>query len=186
MQCEKCGHVIQESAKFCSECGHSLQRPRPDAETLPEQTKTHPTLAPERKHVTVLFSDLTGYTSITEKLDPEQVKELTGSIFTGIKQIVARYEGFIERVMGDGVVVFFGVPQSHEDDPIRAVRTAIEIHDHVKSLSSRYETWIGAPLTMHSGINTGLVVTADVDAQRGTHRSAQCFHHQDRGERGGR
>jgi class 3 adenylate cyclase len=106
---------------------------------------------------------------MTEKLDPEQVKEITGRIFTGVKQIVARYEGFIERVMGDGVLAFFGVPRSHEDDPTRAVRAAMEIHALVKGLSPQYEARVGAPLSMHSGINTGLVVTADVDTERGTH-----------------
>jgi class 3 adenylate cyclase/tetratricopeptide (TPR) repeat protein len=114
-----------------------------------------------------MFSDITGYTSITERLDPEQVKQITGSIFAGVKEIVARYEGFIERVMGDGVVAFFGVPQVHEDDPVRAVHAAIEIHDLVKGLSPRYEGWVGSPLSMHTGINTGLVVTADVDPERG-------------------
>ncbi|MGA2940193.1 MAG: AAA family ATPase [Syntrophobacteraceae bacterium] len=168
MKCLKCGTEQPDSAKFCNECGNKLQ-PSGYPDTYLEQSRTHPTIAPERKHVTVLFSDITGYTSITERLDPEQVKQLTGSIFAGVKKIVTRYEGFIERVMGDCVVAFFGVPQVHEDDPIRAVNTAIEIHDLVKGLSSRYEGWVGSPLSMHTGINTGLVVTADVDLERGTH-----------------
>jgi class 3 adenylate cyclase len=166
MKCQTCGHEIPETAKFCAECGMSLQG---SGKALSEQTKTDYPPAPERKQVTVLFSDLTGYTAITEKVDPELLKELTGSIFAGVKEIVARYDGFIERVMGDGVVVFFGVPQSHEDDAIRAVHTALEIHDLVKALSPHYEALVGSPISMHSGINTGLVVTADVDTERGTH-----------------
>jgi len=106
---------------------------------------------------------------MTEELDPEQVKEITGRIFTGVKQIVAKYEGFIERVMGDGILAFFGVPRAHEDDPIRAIHAAREIHELVKSMSPQYEEKLGAPLAMHSGINTGLVVTADVDPDKGTH-----------------
>ena len=71
--------------------------------------------------------------------------------------------------MGDGVLAFFGVPRAHEDDPIRAIYAAREIHDLVKSMSPQYQEKLGASLTMHSGINTGLVVTADVDVEKGTH-----------------
>ena len=71
--------------------------------------------------------------------------------------------------MGDGVLAFFGVPHAHEDDPLRAIHAAKEIHDLVKSMSPQYQEKLGAPLTMHSGINTGLVVTADVDPEKGTH-----------------
>ncbi|MDQ1240323.1 MAG: hypothetical protein QG577_2509, partial [Thermodesulfobacteriota bacterium] len=167
--CPECGKANPPESKQCNQCGTSLQNPDIDFE--PHTKKTTPRLIPEpeRKHVTALFSDLTGYTSMTEKLDPEQVKEITGRIFTGVKQIVSKYEGFIERVMGDGVLAFFGVPRSHEDDPTRAVRAAMEIHALVKAMSPEYEALVGAPLTMHSGINTGLVVTADVDPTRGTH-----------------
>jgi class 3 adenylate cyclase len=103
-----------------------MQPIRSATETFQGQRGAPWPLSSERKYVTVLFSDLTGYTSITERLDPEQVKEITGRIFSGVKQIVSKYEGFIERVMGDGVVAFFGIPQAHEDDPIRAVRTVMK------------------------------------------------------------
>lgn len=169
MKCNSCGNANQEDAKFCSQCGTCLQPICSATETFQGQRGAPCALSPERKYVTVLFSDLTGYTSITERLDPEQVKEITGCIFSGVKQIVSKYEGFIERVMGDGVVAFFGIPQAHEDDPIRAVRTVMEIHELVGKLSPDYEAWLGAPLSMHSGINTGLVVTADIDLQKGTH-----------------
>lgn len=154
---------------FCGQCGTSPHGAGQHHEPVHFPTTARHIPEPERKHVTALFSDLTGYTSMTEKLDPEQVKEITGRIFTGVKQIVHKYEGFIERVMGDGVLAFFGVPRAHEDDPIRAIYAAKEIHDLVKSLSPQYQEKLGAPLTMHSGINTGLVVTADVDPEKGTH-----------------
>jgi class 3 adenylate cyclase len=83
MKCRRCEAEQPEGAKFCNECGSKLQLTGyPDTEF--EQPTAHPTPAPERKHVTVLFSDITGYTSMTEKLDPEQVKQLTGSIFAGV------------------------------------------------------------------------------------------------------
>jgi class 3 adenylate cyclase/tetratricopeptide (TPR) repeat protein len=118
--------------------------------------------------VTALFSDLTGYTALTERLDPEQVKEITGRIFAGVKQIIAKYEGFIDRLLGDGVLAFFGIPKAHEDDPVRALQATLEIHELVKGLSPRYEGRTGAPLSMHSGVNTGLVVTAEVDPEKGS------------------
>jgi class 3 adenylate cyclase len=66
------------------------------------------------------------------------------------------------------VLVLFGVPKAHEDDPVRALQATLEIHEFVKGLSPRYEGRIGAPLSMHSGINTGLVVTAEVDPEKGS------------------
>jgi class 3 adenylate cyclase/tetratricopeptide (TPR) repeat protein len=162
MRCLECQSELPDGANFCHHCGHPLK-------STPSSPRPCPVPEPERKHVTALFSDLSGYTSMTEKLDPEQVKEITGRIFSGVKAIVAKYEGFIERVMGDGCLAFFGIPRAHEDDPIRAIHAAIEIHKLVTSLSPQYEGRIGAPLTMHSGVNTGLVVTADVDPEEGTH-----------------
>ena len=70
--------------------------------------------------------------------------------------MILRYEGFIEKFIGDAVMALFGIPQSHEDDPVRAIRAAIEIHDIVSSISPQYEKRIGKPLVMHTGICTGL------------------------------
>ncbi|MCX5861604.1 MAG: adenylate/guanylate cyclase domain-containing protein [Deltaproteobacteria bacterium] len=146
MKCRKCRFENPAGMKLCDECGTTLQFTGTGAEPKPEQTiAPRLTPEPERKHVTTLFSDLTRYTAMTEKLDPEQVKEITGRIFTGVKQIVSKYEGFIERVMGDGVIAFFGMPRSHEDDPTRAVRAALEIHALVQDLSPEYEARVGAP-----------------------------------------
>lgn len=122
----------------------------------------------ERKHVTILFSNLSGYTALSEKLDPEEVKEIMDKIFGQISQIVSKYEGFIEKFVGDAVMVLFGYPRNHEDDPVRAIRAATEIHSLVKEISPTVETKIGRSLAMHTGINTGLVVSAQVDFGKGT------------------
>jgi class 3 adenylate cyclase/tetratricopeptide (TPR) repeat protein len=129
----------------------------------------HKPLEGERKHVTVLFSDLTGYTAMSERLDPEEVKEITTHIFGEISKIVNNYEGFIEKYAGDAVMALFGADTSHEDDPVRAISAAREIHNIVNSLSPKYEERIEQPLSMHSGINTGLVVTGEVNLEKGTH-----------------
>ena len=162
MKCPKCQTELPEAANFCPKCGQGLSVAKQPSRSIsiPEA---------ERKRVTALFSDLSGYTSMTEKLDPEEVKEIMGRIFDGVKAIVGKYDGFIEKFAGDGVLALFGVPRAHEDDPIRAIRAAREIHTLVEALSPHYEIKVGRALSMHSGINTGLVVTADVDPEKGTH-----------------
>ena len=123
----------------------------------------------ERKQVTVLFSDLSGYTAMTERLDPEEVKEIMARVFGEIAQIVTKYEGFIEKFIGDAVVALFGVPKAHEDDPVRAIRAAREIHEVVNALSPGVENRTGKPISMHTGINTGLVVTGETKLEGGIH-----------------
>ena len=120
ISCPKCGFANSPTFKFCGECGHNLNEA-----VLPEETA--PRTESERKHVTVLFSDLSGYTAMSEKLDPEEVKEITARIFAEISKVINRYEGFVEKFVGDAVMALFGVPKAHEDDPIRAIKVAREI-----------------------------------------------------------
>jgi class 3 adenylate cyclase/tetratricopeptide (TPR) repeat protein len=162
MECPKCQFVNPDDFKFCGKCGHRFGE---SAEIEPTVTEAEG----ERKHVTVLFSDLSGYTAMCERLDPEEVKEIMSRIFGDIAQVVSKYEGFVEKFIGDAVMALFGVPKAHEDDPVRAIRAAGEINDLVAALSPQLEEKIGKPLSMHSGINTGLVVTGEVDLEKGTH-----------------
>lgn len=162
LACPECGKVNPLGSKFCNQCGQRL-------EEVAEVEKTLPEAEGERKHVTVLFSDLSGYTAMTEKLDPEDVKEIMSRIFGEITQIILKYEGFIEKFIGDAVMAVFGVPTAHEDDPVRAIRAATEIQHRVEAISPELEEKIGRPLSMHSGVNTGLVVTGEVDVEKGTH-----------------
>ncbi len=160
--CPQCDFENPPENDFCNECGHRLVE---EGET----EKRGSFAEEERKHVTVLFSDLSGYTAMSERLDPEEVREITNEVFGEIAKVVTKYEGFIEKFVGDAVMALFGVPQAHEDDPVRAIRAAREVHDLVDDLSPQFEGRIGEPLSMHTGINTGLVVTSQVDPERGTH-----------------
>jgi class 3 adenylate cyclase/tetratricopeptide (TPR) repeat protein len=181
ISCPKCGTDNRVGNKFCDECGYNLKPGKEtSAEILEKESLTLPTttekssrdaalIEGERKHVTVLFSDMTGYTEMSEKLDPEEVKEITSRIFGEISKIIDKYDGFIEKYAGDAVMALFGVPKTHEDDPIRAVKAAREIHELVDALSPEVENRIGQPISMHTGINTGLVVTGEVNVARGTH-----------------
>ena len=160
--CSQCNHENPPDNVFCDECGQDLRE-------IQQPKQTTPLYGGERKYVTVLFSDLSGYTAMSEKLDPEEVKEIISRIFGEIAQVVAKYEGFIEKFVGDAVMALFGVPKAHEDDPVRAILAAHEIHVLVEAMSPGLEEKIGRPISMHSGINTGLVVTGEVDMEKGTH-----------------
>jgi len=185
LECPACKAKLPIGKKFCGECGYDLSKSTETAAFKENEQDTRISDSPleetiatripaegERKHVTVLFSDLTGYTTMSEKLDPEEVKEITSLIFGGISKIVAKYDGFIEKYAGDAVMVIFGVPQAHEDDPIRAVKVARKIHELVDEISPGVKKKIGQSISMHTGINTGLVVTGEVDMERGTHGTA--------------
>jgi hypothetical protein len=86
-----------------------------------------------------------------------------------VTQIIKKYDGFIERFIGDAVMAVFGIPKAHEDDPVRAIRAAMEIHAAVENFSPQVKPKIGRSLTMHTGINTGLVVTGEIDIEKGIH-----------------
>jgi len=180
--CPNCNANNPSQYKFCGECGFDLKKakeasPADDSDqrsSIPESASheipTVPTaIKGERKYVTALFSDMSGYTAMSEKLDPEEVKEITSRIFAEISKIVDKYDGFIEKFIGDAVMALFGVPKTHEDDPVRAIKAAKEIHDVVKAISPELKEKIGKPLSMHTGINTGLVVTGEVNMEKGTH-----------------
>ena len=161
MKCPNCQHENPEDARFCNGCGLELKRSEDTAKTRYEEG--------ERKHATILFSDLSGYTVMSEKLDPEEVKEIMGDIFGEIAGVVDRYGGFVEKYIGDAVMAIFGVPRSHEDDPVRAIRAAMEIRQIMEDKRLALKQRAGQLLSMHTGISTGLVVTGDLDLEKGTH-----------------
>lgn len=182
LSCQTCGNVNPPGSKFCNACGRNLREPQrtiheihPKPELQPsgfiheEPRATHSSIESERKQITALFSDLTGYTAMSEKLDPEEVKDLMNRVFGGITQIITKYGGFIDKFIGDAVMALFGVPKAHEDDPVRAIMAAREIHDLVETMSPQVERRTGKPISMHTGISTGLVVTDEMDTEKGRH-----------------
>jgi len=178
ISCPNCGSTHPPDSNFCNKCGHDLKEstkttPVSASEPTPSSDdkalSTAPEFVSERKHITVLFSDMSGYTAMSERLDPEDVKEITSRIFGRISKVIGKYEGFVEKFVGDAVMALFGVPKAHEDDPVRAIRAAREIHELVDAASPEIEERFGQTLSMHTGINTGLVVTGEVNLENGTH-----------------
>lgn len=186
MICPRCQSCIPDGSKFCRECGErqisfcvkcGSEMP-PDHNVcgncgnpslpVPEIEKTPPHLPGERRNITVLFSDLSGSSSLAEYLDPEETKEFMGKIFREVSRIVSRYDGFIEKYVGDAIMAVFGAVKAHEDDPIRAIMAAQEIHGRVRDIGNDVEK-IKCPIYMHTGINTGPAITGDMDVDRGTH-----------------
>src|SRR5438105_9256156 len=117
--------------------------------------------ASERRPLTILFADIAGSTSIAEKLDPEDWTVLVSKAFNRLNAVAARYGGTVARLMGDGVLVFFGAPVAHEDDPERAVRCGLDMVREIAGLGADPHGH-NVPLQVRVGINTGPVVVGMV------------------------
>lgn len=121
----------------------------------------------QRRHASIVFSDLSGYTALNERLDPEEVELIMGRIKDAATRIVGSHGGVINQFVGDEVVALFGIPVARRDDAVRAVRAARELHAAVRAISEEVEPRIGRALTMHSGINSGLIVARRSDSRDG-------------------
>ena len=110
----------------------------------------------ERRQVTVMFSDLVGSTALSARMDPEDLREVISAYQKCVAETVRRFGGFVAKYMGDGVLIYFGYPQAHEDDAERAVRAGLELVAAVGGLKTH------APLQTRVGIATGLVVVGDL------------------------
>ena len=126
----------------------AISQPRTGA-TVPSEA--------ERRQLTVMFCDLVGSTELLARLDPEDLREVISAYHHAVGGVVAEFDGFISRYMGDGVLVYFGYPQAHEDDAERGIRAALRIIDAVGRLDVKSTT-----LLARVGIATGLVVVGDL------------------------
>jgi class 3 adenylate cyclase/tetratricopeptide (TPR) repeat protein len=142
--CARCGAPNANDAAFCGRCGSRI-RPAPAS-------------ASARKVVTILFSDVTGFTALGERLDPESLQQLMSRWFGETRRIIEHHDGTVEKYMGDAVMAVFGVPVVHEDDAVRAARAALEMHETLNGLNDELEGRWGVRLEIHTGLNTGEVV----------------------------
>jgi len=110
----------------------------------------------ERRQLTVMFCDLVGSTPLSTRFDPEDLREIVGAYHRCVADTVARFAGFVAKYMGDGVLIYFGYPEAHEDDAERAARAGLAVIDAVGQLATQ------EPLNVRLGIATGLVVVGDL------------------------
>ncbi|OQX51998.1 MAG: hypothetical protein B5M53_09745 [Candidatus Cloacimonas sp. 4484_209] len=168
IKCPQCGFLNPAGSKFCNQCGSPLLSPSIKKDYFSLATKHIPEklrekirsakFTGERKNVTVLFADITGFTSLSEKLDPEEVTELINRCFESMIDVIYKFEGTIDKFIGDCIMALFGAPITHEDDPERAVYTALNIMDAL----DRFNSEQGTKLSIHIGINSGVVVAGGV------------------------
>ena len=158
-RCGNCGAVAPPEARFCMECGATLEgspaaapSPRPAAAIPPE----------ERRQVTVLFADLSGYTAASERMDPERVKALVDQALRRLGDEVARFGGTVDKYIGDNVMALFGAPVAHEDDAERAVRAGLGMQDAMSEINERLAVSHDATFELRVGINTGEVAAGAV------------------------
>jgi adenylate cyclase len=129
---------------------------------MPETPPAPGETGADRRPVTVLFADLSGFTTLGERLDPEEIRALQGELFEEMASVIKRYDGFVEKFVGDAVMAVFGAPTAHEDDPERALHAALAMHERVAALSGRWERRLGVPLRLHVGVHTGPVVAGSL------------------------
>ena len=113
-----------------------------------------------RKQVTVLFSDLAGFTALSETMDPEDLRAVMNEYFKKMKEAVALFGGSIEKFIGDAMMAIWGVPAAHEGDPENAVRAALAMRQALEELNAEFQRRYGIHLTQRIGINTGLVIAS--------------------------
>lgn len=112
----------------------------------------------ERRKVVVLFSDVSGFTAMSEKMDPEQIHSIMNECFAGLVRCIYKYEGYIDKFIGDCIMALFGAPLSHEDDVTRALHAVLEMTEWLKDFSADLERKYGVTLGMHTGLNYGTVI----------------------------
>src|SRR6266542_6650271 len=149
--CPNCGEENSDRARFCQVCATPLLGDAAPAREV-------------RKVVTVLFTDVTGSTTLGEQLDPESLRHVMERFFDTMRAAIERHGGVVEKFIGDAVMAVFGIPRLHEDDPIRAVRAAAAMGEALAELNEELQRERGVTLAIRTGITTGEVVAGDPSA----------------------
>jgi class 3 adenylate cyclase/predicted ATPase len=147
MHCQHCQFDNPAGARFCQTCGKSFSGHLASSEH-----------EAERRQLTVLFCDLVGSTDLAGRLDPEDLRDVIGEYQRAAGEAILRFDGFIARYVGDGLLVFFGYPRAHDDSPERAVRAALAILDGLRELNANSRVTRGLKLAARIAVHTGGVV----------------------------
>jgi adenylate cyclase len=172
--CPSCGESVTATQKFCPECGSALTGVTTPADTsasvtstpvlapsvpIPTQMRTLENPAEERRLVTALFCDLVGFTPLSERLDPEEVRDIQREYFTAMRSQIDRYGGTVQKYAGDAVLAFFGAPVAREDDAERAVLCALRMQGAIETVAARVRKQWDIHPAIRVGVNTGEVVS---------------------------
>ena len=182
--CPDCRHENPANAKFCLECGAGLELRCPECNTeLPGSArfclecgtriaaKAEPEIASgarstivdgERRHLTVLFCDLVGSTSAASQLGAEEWRDAVRRFQSMAASVVEHFGGYVAQYLGDGMLVYFGYPQAHEDAPERAVRCGLGLIDGLPHLNEEVQAAHGITFSLRTGIHTGPVVVSEM------------------------
>ncbi|MBI4763452.1 MAG: AAA family ATPase [Deltaproteobacteria bacterium] len=173
--CTACGYMCDSESLFCDECGQdlrTLKEPTPIDYDQPQSytpkhladkiLNTRSALEGERKLVTVLFADVAGFTSLSEKLEPEEVHQIMEGCLKILMDAIHKYEGTINQFTGDGVMALFGAPLAHEDHAQRACYAALAIQKDLVEYSEKIQKDYGQKFRMRIGLNSGLVVVGSI------------------------
>ncbi|MGE5224473.1 MAG: tetratricopeptide repeat protein [Omnitrophica WOR_2 bacterium] len=181
MFCSNCGFNNPSGMRFCGNCGSPLDIPAQKPATqlkdhnLPQAIgamtgtdllerfhKAGLEAAGQRRNVTVLFVDLSGYTHLSEKLEDEVLYELIQQYIRLLTNDVYKFEGMVDKYTGDGLMALFGAPIAHENNAELAVRAALDMHADVEALSKNLKGQLGSELRVHIGLHTGLVIVGGI------------------------
>jgi adenylate cyclase len=174
-KCQSCGGENPEGTRFCGHCGAPLQTG--EAPSIPSSIPAPTTdvastlrsfvskqvaerleesegqLNEERRLVTAVFADISGFTPLADRFDPEQLSEIIDPILAALSGVIAKHEGYVEKFAGDALLALFGAPVSHEDDAQRALAAALEMHETL--LQVRETVPYEHDLRLHVGVNSG-------------------------------
>ena len=171
--CARCGSENEAGVRICGSCGSSVERRCSTCgANVPldfaycgvcgaraDERPATPAQRSDRRTVTALFADLSGFSRLAEQLDPEDLTVLLNDCFGALMVEVKAYDGWLEKQIGDALVAVFGAPVAHENHAERAVRTALAMQERMRAFNAAHGGSV-RPLELHIGINTGLVVLA--------------------------
>lgn len=179
--CLKCGFPSAEGDIFCGGCGARLSATGAAGIILPAVQATGksaqvptsvpssqhvPSMDAERRNVSVLFADISGFTAMSELLDPEEVTNIMNDCMKLLAGCVVKYEGYVDKFIGDCIMAIFGAPITHENDPELALHSAIAMKKEIEEYNKKIPVKLEKPLTLHIGINSGIVIAGGVGSDQ--------------------
>ncbi len=159
--CNSCYFANQVDAKFCGGCGHEIAT-----------TDVAPKVEAQRRQLTIMFCDLVGSSNLAEKFDPEELRDLYHKFHSLVGEVIFKYEGFIAKYIGDGLLIYFGHPHAHEDDARRSILAGLDILEEINYLNVELFRAHKINFKVRIGIHTGLVVIGKMGVGQASEENA--------------